>query len=150
MRASSRIIISSCPWAPAEKCLTPEEKIAPVADDWVQRMIDTPGRPGHLRSGDHVTHYLEWGDASNARVLLLLHGFRGHAHWWDFVAPWFAHEYRVIAIDFGGNDAILVCEPRRNKVPPVCMAAKTVQQQQNSRVRRIAPFQVMRHMIAAS
>lgn len=52
--------------------------------------------------GDHVTHYLEWGDSSNARVLLLLHGFRGHAHWWDFVAPWFAQEYRVIAIDFGG------------------------------------------------
>jgi pimeloyl-ACP methyl ester carboxylesterase len=78
------------------------ETRAPVADDWVQRMIDTPGRSGHLRSGDHVTHYLEWGDASNARVLLLLHGFRGHAHWWDFVAPWFAQEYRVIAIDFGG------------------------------------------------
>ena len=65
-------------------------------------MIDTPGRSGHLTSGDHVTHYLEWGDPSNARVMLLLHGFRGHAHWWDFVAPWFAAEYRVIAIDFGG------------------------------------------------
>ena len=65
-------------------------------------MIDTPGRSGHLKSGDHVTHYLEWGDASNPRVLLLLHGFRGHAHWWDFVAPWFAQDYRVIAIDFGG------------------------------------------------
>jgi pimeloyl-ACP methyl ester carboxylesterase len=78
------------------------ETRVPVADDWVQRMIDTPGRSGHLRSGDHVTHYLEWGDPSNARVLLLLHGFRGHAHWWDFVAPWFAQEYRVIAIDFCG------------------------------------------------
>jgi pimeloyl-ACP methyl ester carboxylesterase len=83
-------------------CLTLEEKIAPVADDWVQRMIDTPGRPGHLKTGDHLTHYLEWGDPSNARVLLLLHGFRGHAHWWDFIAPWFAHDYRVIAIDFAG------------------------------------------------
>ncbi len=78
------------------------ETRAPVADDWVQRMIDSPGRPGRLTSGDHVTHYLEWGEPSNTRVLLLLHGFRGHAHWWDFVAPWFAEEYRVIAIDFGG------------------------------------------------
>jgi pimeloyl-ACP methyl ester carboxylesterase len=82
--------------------LTPEEKIAPLADDWVQRMIDTPGRSGHLKTGDHLTHYLEWGDPSNARVMLLLHGFRGHAHWWDFIAPWFAHNYRVIAIDFAG------------------------------------------------
>jgi pimeloyl-ACP methyl ester carboxylesterase len=65
-------------------------------------MIDTPGRAGHLKTGDHLTHYLEWGDPSNARVLLLLHGFRGHAHWWDFIAPWFAHDYRVIAIDFAG------------------------------------------------
>jgi pimeloyl-ACP methyl ester carboxylesterase len=77
-------------------------KIEPVADDWVQRMIDTPGRSGHLKTGDRLTHYLEWGDPSNARVLLLLHGFRGHAHWWDFIAPWFAHDYRVIAIDFAG------------------------------------------------
>jgi pimeloyl-ACP methyl ester carboxylesterase len=81
--------------------LNDEAKRAP-ADDWVQRMIDTPGRSGRLQSGDHVTHYLEWGDASNSQVMLLLHGFRGHAHWWDFVAPWFADEYRVIAIDFGG------------------------------------------------
>jgi pimeloyl-ACP methyl ester carboxylesterase len=65
-------------------------------------MIDAPGRSGHLRNGDHLTHYLEWGDPANPRVMLLLHGFRGHAHWWDFVAPWFAEEYRVIAIDFGG------------------------------------------------
>jgi pimeloyl-ACP methyl ester carboxylesterase len=88
------------PWH-RSSCLTREENIAPP-DDWVQRMIDTPGRPGWLQSGDHLTHYLEWGDPSNSRVLLLLHGFRGHAHWWDFVAPWFAEEYRVIAIDFAG------------------------------------------------
>ena len=82
--------------------LSSVETHAPVADDWVQRMIDSPGRSGHLKSGEHTTHYLEWGDASNPRVLLLLHGFRGHAHWWDFVAPWFAADYRVIAPDFSG------------------------------------------------
>ena len=82
--------------------MSPEEKTAPVADDWVQRMIDTPGRSGQLMTGEHRTHYLEWGDRSNPRVLLLLHGFRGHAHWWDFIAPWFADDYRVIAIDFAG------------------------------------------------
>jgi pimeloyl-ACP methyl ester carboxylesterase len=88
--------------APPEYCLSREEKTAPVADDWVQRMIDSPGRSGQLMTGEHRTHYLEWGDRSNPRVLLLLHGFRGHAHWWDFIAPWFADHYRVIAIDFAG------------------------------------------------
>jgi pimeloyl-ACP methyl ester carboxylesterase len=87
---------------PTEECLTLEEKIAPVAGDWVQRMIDAPGRSGHLHSDDQLTRYLEWGDSSNARVLMLLHGFRGHTHWWDFIAPWFARDYRVIAIDFAG------------------------------------------------
>jgi pimeloyl-ACP methyl ester carboxylesterase len=82
--------------------LTSAEKKAPVADDWVQRMIDTPGRSSFLKAADHETHYLEWGESSNPRVMLLLHGFRGHAHWWDFVAPWFAKDYRVIAIDFCG------------------------------------------------
>jgi pimeloyl-ACP methyl ester carboxylesterase len=82
--------------------LSSEEKIALVADDWVQRMIDMPGRSGHLKAGEHLTHYLEWGDSLNPRVMLLLHGFRGHAHWWDFIAPWFARDYRVIAMDFAG------------------------------------------------
>jgi pimeloyl-ACP methyl ester carboxylesterase len=82
--------------------LTSAEKKAPVADDWVQRMIDTPGRSSFLKTADHETHYLEWGEPANPRVMLLLHGFRGHAHWWDFIAPWFAEHYRVIAIDFCG------------------------------------------------
>ena len=36
------------------------------------------------------------------RPLLLLHGFLAHAHWWDFIGPWLATQYRVIAPDFGG------------------------------------------------
>lgn len=35
-------------------------------------------------------------------VLVLLHGFRAHARWWDFIAPFFADQYRVIAPDFSG------------------------------------------------
>jgi pimeloyl-ACP methyl ester carboxylesterase len=65
-------------------------------------MIDTPGRSSFLNTADHQTHYLEWGEPGNPRVMLLLHGFRGHAHWWDFIAPGFAKDYRVIAIDFCG------------------------------------------------
>jgi pimeloyl-ACP methyl ester carboxylesterase len=88
--------------APGVADLTRAENPTPVADDWVQRMIDSPGRSLRLHTGDHVTHYLEWGAPDNPRIMLLLHGFRGHAHWWDFIAPWFARDYRVIAIDFGG------------------------------------------------
>src|SRR5690606_23205581 len=47
-------------------------------------------------------HYLEWSGPADAPPLLLLHGYLAHAHWWDFVAPWLADHYRVIAPDFGG------------------------------------------------
>jgi pimeloyl-ACP methyl ester carboxylesterase len=47
-------------------------------------------------------HYLEWAGPPEAPSLLLLHGYLAHAHWWDFVAPWLARRYRVIAPDFGG------------------------------------------------
>jgi len=65
-------------------------------------MIDQPGRPGKLDTSGHVTSYLEWGDPASQRVMVLLHGFLGHAHWWDFVAPWFADGYRVLAMDLAG------------------------------------------------
>ncbi len=47
-------------------------------------------------------HYLEWQGPAGAPTLLLLHGYLAHAHWWDFIAPWLATQYRVIAPDFGG------------------------------------------------
>ena len=47
-------------------------------------------------------HYLEWGEATNP-PLVLLHGGAAHAHWWDHLAPIFAHNYRVIALDLRGH-----------------------------------------------
>jgi pimeloyl-ACP methyl ester carboxylesterase len=35
-------------------------------------------------------HYLEWQGPPVAPVVVVLHGFLAHAHWWDFVAPWLA------------------------------------------------------------
>jgi pimeloyl-ACP methyl ester carboxylesterase len=73
-----------------------------VVDDWIQRMIDLPGRSAYRNIDGHRCHSLEWGDPSNPKVMLLLHGFLGNAHWWDLVAPCFAADYRVIALDFWG------------------------------------------------
>jgi pimeloyl-ACP methyl ester carboxylesterase len=47
-------------------------------------------------------HYLEWGDPT-APPLLLLHGGAAHAHWWDHIAPIWAHHSRVIALDLRGH-----------------------------------------------
>ena len=47
-------------------------------------------------------HYLEWGNP-DFEPLLFLHGFMGHAHVWDNVAPVFAGRYRVLALDQRGH-----------------------------------------------
>jgi len=47
-------------------------------------------------------HYLEWGEPTNP-PLLLLHGGSAHAHWWDHIAPVFADDFRVLALDLRGH-----------------------------------------------
>ena len=71
-------------------------------DAFVTRSLDRPGKSRYARVAGIRMHYLEWPGPQDAPAVLLLHGFLAHAHWWDFVAPWLAEHYRVIAPDFGG------------------------------------------------
>src|SRR5262249_39823168 len=47
-------------------------------------------------------HYLDWGN-DDAEPLLLLHGFTGHAHVWDYVAGELRDDFRVVALDQRGH-----------------------------------------------
>ena len=47
-------------------------------------------------------HYLEWG-AAGRQPLILLHGIARVAHTFDHLAPHFASNYRVIAVDLRGH-----------------------------------------------
>jgi pimeloyl-ACP methyl ester carboxylesterase len=47
-------------------------------------------------------HYLEWGDPAKP-AMILLHGIARHAHTFDHVAPSFARDHRVIALDMRGH-----------------------------------------------
>jgi pimeloyl-ACP methyl ester carboxylesterase len=71
-------------------------------DTFIARSLERPGKSRHARVAGIRLHYLEWPGPVDAPAVLLLHGFLAHAHWWDFVAPWLAEHYRVIAPDFGG------------------------------------------------
>lgn len=35
-------------------------------------------------------------------MLLFVHGYRGHTHWWDWIAPAFTDRFRVAAVDLAG------------------------------------------------
>ncbi len=47
-------------------------------------------------------HYLDWGTEGKP-PFLLLHGGSAYTHWWDFVAPALAENFRVIALDQRGH-----------------------------------------------
>lgn len=49
-------------------------------------------RDNHFEISGLRFHYVEWGN-SDSEPMLLLHGFMGHAHIWDNVAPVFAERY---------------------------------------------------------
>ena len=47
-------------------------------------------------------HYLDYGNADGP-PLLLLHGLSGHAHTFDFVAPYLIDRYHVLSLDVRGR-----------------------------------------------
>jgi pimeloyl-ACP methyl ester carboxylesterase len=57
------------------------------------------GQTALLRAGQ--VHYRTWS-RDGRPSLLFVHGFRGHSHWWDWIAPSFADEYDVVAMDLSG------------------------------------------------
>lgn len=73
---------------------------------WCQWAFSHPGRSGFVDGDAGKLHYLEWCDSPAGALqkppLLLIHGFRAHARWWDMVAPYFMERYRVIALDLSG------------------------------------------------
>jgi pimeloyl-ACP methyl ester carboxylesterase len=59
-----------------------------------------------IEAGGVRLHYLEYGGraaAGDRPVMLCLHGGAAHAHWFDFVAPDFLRDFRVLALDQRGH-----------------------------------------------
>lgn len=69
---------------------------------WLARALAQPGVSRWASVSGSRIHYLEWPGPENAPCIVLVHGFRAHARWWDFTAPLLAADFRVIALDLGG------------------------------------------------
>lgn len=73
------------------------------APDWFAANLARPGESRVVAVDDGEVHFLGWNwDDTSLPALLLVHGYGGHAHWWSFLAPFFADRYRVAAIDLPG------------------------------------------------
>jgi len=71
--------------------------------EWLQWALQRPGRSHFVHTNGARLHFLSWNfEAIDKPTLLFVHGFRGHAHWWDFIAPFFSADFRVVALDLSG------------------------------------------------
>jgi pimeloyl-ACP methyl ester carboxylesterase len=69
---------------------------------WFQRAQSTPYDEGRVEVDRVPIHYLEWGDRRQPG-LVLIHGGAAHVHWWTFLAPMFAKDWHVVALDLSGH-----------------------------------------------
>ena len=73
--------------------------------DWFDWAVSFPVESRHVSVEGCLIHYLYWAAQTlpaDAPGLLLVHGGGAHANWWRFVAPFFARQFRVAAIDLSG------------------------------------------------
>lgn len=70
---------------------------------WFSHTIGKGARSGFCMSGGVQLHFLAWNpEAVEKPALIFVHGYRAHAHYWDFIAPFFLDCFRVIALDLAG------------------------------------------------
>lgn len=72
------------------------------APEWFTRAVATPYEETYIDVDDTPIHYLEWGNKQQPG-LVLVHGGAAHAQWWAFLAPMFAEDWHVVAIDLSGH-----------------------------------------------
>jgi pimeloyl-ACP methyl ester carboxylesterase len=71
--------------------------------EWFTRAIAAPAESRFARVDGAPIHYLSWNAADTDKpALLFAHGFRAHARWWSFIAPFFLSRFRIVSMDFAG------------------------------------------------
>lgn len=70
--------------------------------DWFRWALDQPVETGFVDVDGCPIAYRRWGDPAKPAVLLV-HGGGAHSQWWDHVAPFFAQDCCVTALDMSGH-----------------------------------------------
>ena len=92
----------------AEKLVTnddPHLKVRATTPEWFDWAITQPCESRTVAVEGCDIHYLRWlspAERASKRGVLFVHGGGAHANWWRFIAPFFAQNYRVAAIDLSG------------------------------------------------
>ncbi len=73
-----------------------------AAPGWFLRALAQPYSDHVVEVAGCPIHYLAWGAADRPGIVFV-HGGAAHAHWWSHIAPHFADDYRVAALDLSGH-----------------------------------------------
>lgn len=68
---------------------------------WFNEALELKPSVQSLKVDGVNINYLAWGK-KNKPGILFVHGGMAHAHWWSFIAPYFAKTHRVIAMNLSG------------------------------------------------
>ena len=95
--------------APASPRSSPADRVRlsmseqTAAPEWFTRATAAPAESRFTEVDGTPIHYLSWNAADTDKpALLFAHGFRAHARWWSFIAPFFLSRFRIVSIDFAG------------------------------------------------
>ncbi|MCH7789702.1 MAG: alpha/beta hydrolase [Acidobacteria bacterium] len=69
---------------------------------WFTRALEVPSEQRSVTVNGALINYMDWGP-HDAPGLVFVHGGAAHLHWWSFLAPLFADQYRVAALDLSGH-----------------------------------------------
>ena len=72
------------------------------APGWFERALAVPRTSAFVDVEGTAIHHLRWGEPGRPG-LVFVHGGAAHAHWWSHVAPLFADDYRIAALDLSGH-----------------------------------------------
>ena len=73
----------------------------PPAPAWFEEAIAAPYEQLEIEVDGARIEVQRWGQVGK-QGLMFVHGNGAHAHWWDFIAPFFAKDYCCAAMSFSG------------------------------------------------
>ena len=77
------------------------EGVAPPAPDWFREAVECEFMEKSVDVDGVEIAYQQWGNPQKPG-LLLVHGNSAHSHWFDFIAPAFAQDFNVVAMNLSG------------------------------------------------
>jgi pimeloyl-ACP methyl ester carboxylesterase len=84
--------------------LAPFKGAEPPSPQWFRDAIAQTPETRFVESLGTRLEVLTWGEVGKPG-LLFVHGNSAHAHWWAFIAPFFAQHYRVASMSLAGMGA---------------------------------------------